>query len=86
VSEERGVAMGQPSDPGSDPKACSICGDSEPSHVHHEGRRIEDYFTVGRGETEMEAARRWKARALAAERSAVPIATVSEESKDDDGA
>lgn len=53
---------------------CTICGDTEPVHVHKNGPdmepmqdRIEDYFTVGRGETDMEAADRWKNRALAAE-------------------
>jgi len=49
---------------------CEICGDPEPVHVHdnaHDMARIEDYFTVGRGEDEMQAANRWKTRALRAE-------------------
>jgi hypothetical protein len=49
------------------PKACRICGDTEPVHVHHGDRRIEDYFTVGRGESDFMAALRWKRRALQAE-------------------
>jgi hypothetical protein len=48
-------------------RACSICGDSEPFHVHDQGQRIENYFTVGRGMSEMDAARAWQARAVAAE-------------------
>lgn len=48
--------------------ACAICGDEEPFHVHDGDRRIEDYFTVGRGQTDFEAAVAWKRRALEAER------------------
>jgi len=44
-------------------KPCRICGDTEPFHVHDNGRRIENYFTVGRGMSEMDAAREWKKRA-----------------------
>lgn len=51
---------------------CTVCGDTEPSHVHHNGLRIDDYFTVGRGETDFDAAVRWKRRALAAERGLQP--------------
>jgi hypothetical protein len=47
--------------------ACNICGDLEPFHVHDGDKRIEDYFTVGRGHTDFSAAKAWKARALAAE-------------------
>lgn len=43
---------------------CAVCGDPEPSHVHHDGERIDDYFTVGRGESDFQAATRWKRRAL----------------------
>lgn len=50
---------------GSNP--CEICGDAEPSHVHYEGGRIEDYFTVGRGESDFAAAQRWQRRATDAE-------------------
>lgn len=46
---------------------CHICGDAEPVHVHNGPDRIEDYFVVGRGETDLGAARRWKERALDAE-------------------
>lgn len=46
---------------------CEVCGDPEPTHVHNGGKRIDDYFCVGRGETDFDAAERWKARALAAE-------------------
>lgn len=49
-------------------QACTICGDREPFHVHDGDRRIEDYFTVGRGMSDMDAAREWQRRALAAER------------------
>lgn len=48
-------------------KVCRICGDDEPFHVHDGGKRIEDYFTVGRGQTDFQAAQAWRARALAAE-------------------
>jgi hypothetical protein len=49
-------------------QGCTICGDSEPFHVHvgkqePGARRIEEYFTVGRGLTEFEAALLWKMRA-----------------------
>jgi len=47
---------------------CSICRDLEPFHVHNGKRRIDDYFTVGRGMSDLEAARLWKDRALTAER------------------
>jgi len=48
---------------------CAICGDREPWHIHDSnGRRISDYFVVGRGQTDLEAARSWKSRALDAER------------------
>lgn len=51
-----------------DPHACKICGDTEPFHVHvgsqePGARRLENYFTKGRGLTEMESAREWKRRA-----------------------
>ena len=45
---------------------CTICGDDEPFHVHNEGKRIEDYFTVGRGQTDFGAAEAWKHRVLTA--------------------
>lgn len=48
-------------------KPCSICGDKEPFHVHNGKIRIEDYFTIGRGMTQLEAAKWWKQRALDAE-------------------
>lgn len=45
-------------------EACSICGDDEPFHVHdHNGERIERYFTVGRGQTDFQAALAWKDQA-----------------------
>jgi hypothetical protein len=47
---------------------CTICGDLDPVHVHDGERRIEDYFVVGRGQTDFSAARYWKRRALQAER------------------
>lgn len=47
---------------------CSICGDTEPFHVHHGDKRIDDYFTVGRGMTDFEAAKAWRERALKAEK------------------
>lgn len=49
--------------------ACTICGDTEPFHVHVNGGRMEDYFTIGRGMSDLAAARAWKDRALAAERA-----------------
>ena len=49
-------------------RACSICLDSERHHVHDGDRRIENYFTVGRGQSEMDAAREWHVRATRAER------------------
>lgn len=55
---------------------CTICGDREPFHVHDGDRRIEDYFTVGRGMTEMDAARAWQARARDAERALSDARTV----------
>lgn len=48
-------------------ETCKICGDSEPFHVHNGPHRIENYFTVGRGMTEMEAAREWQRKAKKAE-------------------
>jgi hypothetical protein len=47
--------------------ACNICGDTEPFHVHDGDRRIDDYFTVGRGQTDFTAAQAWRERALKAE-------------------
>jgi hypothetical protein len=47
---------------------CRICGDSEPFHVHNGDIRIEDFSTVGRGMTDLEAANIWKRRALMTER------------------
>jgi hypothetical protein len=47
--------------------ACGICGDAEPCHAHDGDNRIEDYLTVGRGETPAAAAMRWQARAFRAE-------------------
>jgi hypothetical protein len=47
-----------------DAKACSICGDAEPVHAHNGKERIEDYFTVGRGQSDFEAAKFWKRRYL----------------------
>jgi hypothetical protein len=55
--------------------ACKICGDHEPVHVHVGDERIEDYFTVGRGESDMDAARRWQARTVAAEKRLAEAAT-----------
>jgi len=49
------------------PEPCSICGDPEPFHVHHNDERIEDYFTVGRGQSDFMAAQVWRRRALRAE-------------------
>lgn len=49
-------------------RRCLVCGDDEPFHVHHQGRRIEGYFTVGRGQSNFDAARAWKARAVELER------------------
>jgi hypothetical protein len=46
---------------------CAVCGDDEPVHVHCGKKRIEDYFTVGRGESDFAAALRWRERALRAE-------------------
>lgn len=43
---------------------CSICGDDEPFHVHSQGKRIENYFTVGRGQTDFQAADAWKKKYL----------------------
>lgn len=56
-------------------KPCTICGSTEPSHVHNTttGETIPDYFTVGRGETDLEAALRWQRRALVAERVCVMV-------------
>ena len=47
--------------------ACRICGEPEPSHVHNDGKRIEHYFTVGRGESDFMAALRWRDLAEARE-------------------
>jgi len=41
-------------------KACKICGDTEPFHVHNQGERIEDYFIIGRGQSDFDAAQVWK--------------------------
>lgn len=51
-------------------RPCSICGDDEPSHVHHNGQRIEDYFTVGRGQSDFDAALLWQQRYFSAKREA----------------
>lgn len=48
-------------------KSCSICGDDEPFHIHGPSGLIEDFFTVGRGMTDFEAAVAWRRRALEAE-------------------
>lgn len=67
---ERFDCAHKPGPPGSGhygPK-CSICGDLEPFHVHDGDKRIDDYFTVGRGMTDLTAARIWKDRALEAGR------------------
>lgn len=48
-------------------QACRVCGDTEPFHVHNRGRRIDDFFVVGRGQNDFQAAQAWKARALKAE-------------------
>jgi hypothetical protein len=53
------------------PRPCRICGDQEPHHVHHGGSRIEDYFTVGRGQTDFQAALSWQQKYLAATRQEV---------------
>lgn len=63
-----------------DGKRCTVCGDTEPFHVHDRGERIEDYFVVGRGQTGFDAARAWKARALSAERT---LAAAQPEQGDD---
>lgn len=68
-------------------KPCTICGSTEPGHVHNTvtGEMIPDYFTVGRGETDLEAALRWQRRALVAERVCIMVGwtpgTDSERSK-----
>lgn len=48
---------------------CKICGDTEPHHVHDEmglvgapEERIENYFLIGRGQTDMEALRSWQSK------------------------
>jgi hypothetical protein len=46
---------------------CAICGDEERHHCHNGGTRIENYFTIGRGQDELDAAREWHGRAVAAE-------------------
>lgn len=43
-----------------DEKPCRICSDPEPHHVHNGDERIEDYFTVGRGQTDFQAALSWQ--------------------------
>lgn len=61
----------------SNTRPCGICGEHEPHHVHNDGERIEDYFTVGRGQSDFQAALSWQRKyaALAHERSvgAAPI-------------
>ena len=58
---------------------CKICGDRDPVHVHtgsapnFEGPRIEDYFTVGRGQTDFSAARYWKRRTARAEQEVAAL-------------
>lgn len=47
---------------------CKICGSGEPFHGHLDGKRVEDYFTIGRGLTELESAAIWQDRAVKAER------------------
>lgn len=49
-------------------KPCTECGSMEPFHVHLDNTTIPDYFLIGRVEPDIEAARIWQARALAAER------------------
>ena len=66
INWENDVAPGPPGSGTYGPK-CSICGDLEPFHVHLEGKRIDNYFTIGRGMTDLVAARLWKQRALEAE-------------------
>jgi len=45
-------------------RLCRICQDDEPFHVHHGDKRIENYFTVGRGMTDFDAALEWQRRYL----------------------
>jgi hypothetical protein len=49
-------------------KPCTKCGSMEPFHIHHGDRVIQDYFLIGRVNSDMEAARIWKQRALKAEK------------------
>lgn len=60
-------------------KACAVCDDPEPFHVHLQDRRIEDYFTVGRGQSAFDAADAWKTRALRAERTLTALTTTAAE-------
>jgi hypothetical protein len=41
---------------------CTICADVEPHHVHDRAERIDDYFLIGRGQTDEEAARSWQTK------------------------
>lgn len=50
-------------------KRCEICGSTEAFHVHDGEIKIPDYFTVGRGMTDFQAAQAWKVRALTAEKA-----------------
>jgi hypothetical protein len=52
-------------------RKCTICGDLEPFHVHHNGRRIDDHFVIGRCSSALVAAEAWRVRALQAEKKAV---------------
>lgn len=65
-------------------RACSICGDTEPFHVHDGDRRIENYFTVGRGMSDMDAAREWHRRAVAAEAERDALRSLIDRALDED--
>lgn len=58
--------------------ACNLCDSNEPSHVHNGDEVILDYFTVGRGEDALDAARRWKLRALEAERKLKEVQSIAQ--------
>lgn len=66
---EDGARPVSPSGKREEGRVCSICGSPEPFHVHDGDRRIDSYFTIGRGLTDFESAEIWKSRALRAQRA-----------------
>ena len=58
---------------------CRICGSDEPYHAHDGDKLIPDYFTIGRGQTEFEAAQAWKLRHQRTQRALMGLVALADE-------